>query len=193
MSSVRGVFIMQISECIRIVRKYRGITQKDLGIELGFPYKSTAVRIAQYENGARIPKKETDIAISNALNCNFINFYDGSDLGEAKRTMMDFFWLEESLSGSMYVFQLQRYNNKDDLRVAHEMFNDYQCNSVFPLVALAFDYNLINDFMREWAYHFNERQKKEISYDEYFEWKLNWSFTCDDGGRFEPSIKWRNL
>ena len=37
---------MQINERIRKVREYRDITQKDLGIELGFPDKSAAVRIA---------------------------------------------------------------------------------------------------------------------------------------------------
>ena len=182
---------MQINERIRIVREYRNKTQKDLGIELGFPDKSAAIRIAQYESGTRLPKKDTAIAISKALNCNFINFYDGPDLGEAERTMMNFFWLEESISGSMYIFQLQRYNDKNDLRVAYGMFNDYQLNSVYPPVALAFDYNLINDFMREWAYHFSERQNKQISNNEYFEWKLNWPYTCDDGGRFQPSIHWR--
>lgn len=80
----------------------------------------------------------------------------------SERIMMDFFWLEETMSGSLYIFQLQRYNNKDDVRIAHGMlFNDYQYDGVFPPVALALNYNKINDFMREWAYHFNERQKKK--------------------------------
>jgi len=46
--------------------------------------------------------------------------------------------------------------------------------------------------MCKWAYHFDERQKGKISTEEYFEQKLNLPFTCDDGGRFEPSIQWRN-
>ena len=114
-------------------------------------------------------------------------------MSEAECIMMDFFWLEENMGGSLYIFQLQRYNDKDDIRIAHGMFNDYQYDGVFPPVALALNYNKINDFMREWAYHFSERQKKEITADEYFEWKLNWPFTCDDGGRFEPSIHWRKV
>lgn len=31
--------------------------------------------------------------------------------------------------------------------------------TAFPPVALAFNHSLINDFMREWAYHFDKRQK----------------------------------
>jgi len=182
---------MQIYERIKKVREFRSVTQKDLGIALGFPANSAAVRIAQYENGSRIPKKETAEAISKILNCNYINFYDGTDLGNANRIMMNFFWLEELLGDSMYIFQLQKYNDKEDSRIAYGMFNDYQYDGVFPPVAIALNYNMINDFMREWAFRYQELQNKEISRDEYFEWKLNWPSTCDDGGRFEPSFNWR--
>lgn len=187
-----GGLLMQIGERIKKIREFRDITQKDLGVDLGFPANSAAVRIAQYENGSRIPKKETAIAISQKLRCNYINFYDGSDLGEAERIMMDFFWLEESVSGSIYIFQLQKYNDKMDNRVAHGMYNDHQYGGVYPPVAIALNYNMVNDFMREWAIRFQELTDKAITADEYFEWKINWPSTCDDGGRFEPSINWRN-
>lgn len=45
--------------------------------------------------------------------------------------------------------------------------------------------------MREWAMHFQELTDKEFTCEEYFELKTNWPFTCDDGGRFEPSVHWR--
>lgn len=182
---------MQINERIKRIREYRHMTQRELGVALGGSEKSATVRIGQYETGARSPKKDSAEALSRVLNCNYINFYDGSDLGKAERIMMDFFWLEESMSGSLYIFQLQKYNNKEDNRVAHGMFNDYHYDGVFPPVAMAFNYNLINDFMREWAIRFDELQNNIITRNEYFEWKINWPFTCDDGGRFEPSHKWR--
>ena len=103
---------IQINEGIKRVREYRKITKKELGLALGGSEKSAAVRIGQYETGACIPKKESAIALSKALICNYINFYNGSDLSEAERIMMDFFWLEEAMSGSLYNFQLQRYNAK---------------------------------------------------------------------------------
>ena len=71
------------------------------------------------------------------------------------------------------------------------MYNDYQYGGVFPPIAIALNYNQINDFMREWAIRFQELSDKAITREEYFEWKINWPFTCDDGGRFEPSINWR--
>lgn len=36
-----------------------------------------------------------------------------------------------------------------------------------------------------------ETLRKVASNNEYFEWKLNWPYTCDDGERFQPSIHWR--
>lgn len=183
---------VQIGERIKKIREFRKITQKDLGVALGFPLTSASIRIAQYETGMRLPKKDTAIAISKILHCNYINFYDGSDLSMAEQTLMNFFWLEEATGGSLYIFQLEKYNDKEDKRIAHGQFNDYQYDGIFPPVAIAINYNLVNDFLREWAIRFQELKNQEISPDEYFEWKINWPATCDDGGRFEPSYKWRN-
>lgn len=182
---------MQIGERIKRIREFRKMTQKDLGVEIGFPAKSAAVCIAQYESCKVSPKKDTALLMSKVLNCNYINIYYDENLGKAERFMFDLFWMEESTGSSLYIFQLEKYSNDTDKRTIYGMYNDYNYDSIFPPVALAFNYSLINDFMREWAYHFNERQKKEISNDEYFEWKLDWPFTCDDCGRFEPSILWR--
>ena len=41
---------------IRHFRILRGMTQKVLGVAVGFPESSADVRIAQYESGARTPK-----------------------------------------------------------------------------------------------------------------------------------------
>ena len=42
---------MAIGERIHFFRTMRGMTQKYLGMALGFPEKSADVRLAQYENG----------------------------------------------------------------------------------------------------------------------------------------------
>ena len=47
-----------IGENIKKLRKQKGLTQKELGIALGFNPKSADVRIAQYEASARTPKME---------------------------------------------------------------------------------------------------------------------------------------
>ena len=47
---------MAIGERIRFIRNLKGMTQKWLGIAVGFPEKTADIRMAQYESGARTPK-----------------------------------------------------------------------------------------------------------------------------------------
>lgn len=47
---------MSVGERIRLFRLRRGMTQKSLGMAIGFPEASADVRIGQYESGARKPK-----------------------------------------------------------------------------------------------------------------------------------------
>lgn len=58
---------MAIGERINYFRNLRGMTQKYLGIKVGFPEKSADVRLAQYETGTRTPKAEMAAALANIL------------------------------------------------------------------------------------------------------------------------------
>ena len=58
---------MAIGERIHFFRNMRGMTQKYLGMLLGFPEKSADVRLAQYETGARTPKADLTASLANAL------------------------------------------------------------------------------------------------------------------------------
>lgn len=49
---------MAIGERIRFFRNLRGMTQKYLGIQVGFPEKTADIRMAQYESGSRTPKAD---------------------------------------------------------------------------------------------------------------------------------------
>ena len=54
---------MAIGERIHFFRLLRGMTQKYLGMALGFPEKSADVRLAQYETGSRTPKADLTAAL----------------------------------------------------------------------------------------------------------------------------------
>ena len=58
---------MAIGERIHFFRTLRGMTQKYLGMALGFPEKSADVRLAQYENGSRTPKADVTAALAEVL------------------------------------------------------------------------------------------------------------------------------
>ena len=59
---------MAIGERIEYIRNLRGMTQKKLGMVVGFTEKTADVRMAQYESGARKPKKHLIDSLAQALN-----------------------------------------------------------------------------------------------------------------------------
>lgn len=58
---------MAIGERIRFLRNLRGMTQKYLGMTVGFPEKTADVRMAQYESGTRTPKADLTSALAHTL------------------------------------------------------------------------------------------------------------------------------
>lgn len=58
---------MAIGERIHFFRNLRGMTQKFLGMAVGFPEKTADVRMAQYESGTRTPKADLTGALANKL------------------------------------------------------------------------------------------------------------------------------
>ncbi len=58
---------MAIGERIRFIRNLRGMTQKYLGMSIGFTEKTADVRMAQYESGARTPKENMTSDLANVL------------------------------------------------------------------------------------------------------------------------------
>ena len=53
---------------LKLVRRYRCLTQKELGMMLGYPEKQADVRIAQYEKNSRTPKPDTVAKLAEILN-----------------------------------------------------------------------------------------------------------------------------
>ena len=53
-----GVLEMAIGERIRFFRNLCGMTQKYLGMKVGFSERTADIRMAQYESGVRTPKKD---------------------------------------------------------------------------------------------------------------------------------------
>ena len=58
---------MATGERIRYFRNLRGLTQKYLGMAVGFDEKTADVRMAQYESGTRTPKEKLTADIAYAL------------------------------------------------------------------------------------------------------------------------------
>lgn len=61
---------MAIGQRIKFFRNRKGMTQKQLGEQLGFKGKTSDVRMAQYESEARVPKIDLVKQISQIFDIN---------------------------------------------------------------------------------------------------------------------------
>lgn len=189
---------MTVGEKIRVIRTFRGMTQKELGLSVGFDEKGADNRIAQYETDYRVPRKEMLDKIALALTVNRLNFYSAGKGDSAPEDLLrTLFWLEESGMGGITLFQLVPNQHEPTWQGERSEAADtaarYEPSDNWPLrppVAMYFN-ALVDDYMREWLVRQQEYRAGEITREEYFEWKLNWPDTCDDLGKVTPTIQWR--
>ena len=189
---------MTVGEKIRVIRTFRGMTQKELGLSVGFDEKGADNRIAQYETDYRVPRKEMLDKIALALNVNRLNLYSAGKGDSAPEDLLrTLFWLEDSGMGGITLFQLVPNQHEPTWQGERSEAADtaarYEPSDNWPLrppVAMYFN-ALVDDYMREWLVRQQEYRAGEITREEYFEWKLNWPDTCDDLGKVTPTIQWR--
>ena len=188
---------MTVGEKIKKIRTFRGMTQKELGLAIGFEEKGADNRIAQYETNYRVPKRELLDKIAQALRVDRQNFYTVQP-GCAEDFMRTFFWLDEDSPGAIRLFQLVRNpgkcNASDDKSVRYNDSDEWPAHAP---VGMWIDYGLVNEFLREWCLRKEQLKSGEISEDEYFEWKINWpasSSSVDEKGHDKKnnSYQWRN-
>ena len=138
---------MTIGEKIRNARNLRGLTQKELGIKLGFDEKSADVRIAQYESGTRTPKSESLLQIVAVLDVN-INSLKNPSLENTETFIHLLFDLEQE-SKKLHT------NNFSIITVSDELGN--------PKSAIQFHNHLLNEFLAEWQLRRKELNDKTIT------------------------------
>lgn len=166
---------MTIGEKIKNTRNLRGLTQKELGIKLGFDEKSADVRIAQYESGTRTPKSELLSEIAFILDVN-VNSLKNPSLKNTETFIHLLFDLEQES-------KKQHINNFSIISVPDEFGNSQP--------ALQFHNHLLNEFLSEWQLRRKELNEKIITEEEYEEWMMNFPATSDDCGKSESIKKWR--
>ena len=121
---------MAIGERIHFFRMMRGMTQKYLGMALGFPEKSADVRLAQYENGSRTPKADVTAALAQVLDVS-PKALDVPDIDSYVGLMHTLFTLEDryglkinEMDGEVCL-KVDVRKNKDAARL-HEMLCSWQ-------------------------------------------------------------------
>jgi transcriptional regulator with XRE-family HTH domain len=131
----------------------RGLTQRELGLAVGFGEKSADVRIAQYESGTRTPKEKmiADIAkvlrvSSQALTVPDIKSCVG--LAHTLFALEDLYGIQINQAGGLYCLTLDKYKNPGYISML-EMFIS-------------------------WHTEMEKLKKGEITEDEYNTWRYTY-------------------
>ena len=131
---------------IAFARQFRKMTQDEVSKKLGLEGKSKRVNITRYEKGERNPKEDRIMEIANILKINHKSI-EKYDFSNSLDIVYFFFWLEE-LYPKINV----------DLELSEQLQNKMDA--------------LVVNFIKLWKEMKHKRENREISYEEYIEWKL---------------------
>ena len=147
---------MTLGDRIRYVRQLRGMTQTELAEKAGFTADENGrIRISQYENDSRIPRKETLKKISEALGVH--SYYLSLDEHTAA---LDFAYaLLEWDRTTNFIIRKEMVENKDHYLEEHYLID--------------FNTDFFNDFFKEWMQKKANLKDGKISKDDYIEWTIN--------------------
>ena len=144
---------MAIGERIRFFRNLKGMTQKYLGIQVGFPEKTADIRLAQYESGTRTPKADLTESLANVLGVSTmaLNVPDiDTDLG----FMHTLFALED-----IYGLKIDKLNDEICIRLDKNRGTSY--------------ISLLERFTA-WQKEAEKYRNGEISKEEYDQWRYTY-------------------
>lgn len=137
---------------IRYFRKFRGLTQKELGFKLGYNASTADVRVTQYEKGVRNPKGHTLDKLADALNVNK-QAIDVPEISSKEQLFHLLFALEDE-------YGLSISNIDFELCLTLDPKNEH--------------YATLHQFFKEWANMKNNQEKNEITKQYYNNWKYNY-------------------
>ena len=143
---------MSIGSKIRLLRMKRGLTQKELGVKLGFKESSADVRVAHYESDLRSPREDMLNRIADALNVNV--GYLNPDTRTAIGTMQALFEMEDN-----GLFYPEKVNGEPVL-----LFGQKDCSDTALAIQL---------FMHQWTDKAEQLRNGEITQEEYDEWRYH--------------------
>ena len=141
---------MAIGERIHFFRILRGMTQKYLGMLVGFPERSADVRLAQYETGTRKPKAELTAALAQALDVS-PHALDVPDIDSYIGLMHTLFTLED-----LYGLTVSEADGEVCLKVNKDKGND-----AAELLKMLY----------AWKEQADKLSSGEISREEYNKWR----------------------
>lgn len=136
---------MKLGEKIKLVRKHRGLTQRELGERLHLD-GNAANRIAQYESGFRTPKESRTKDIAKALNVREENFFTRAETPEDIIRLMIWYDWEHGCGGSVPIDTILLFDNFEE----------------------------VEKLLKEWCSQKEKLRARTITRAKYLEWMLHW-------------------
>ena len=144
---------MAIGQRIKFFRNRIGMTQKQLGEQLGFKGKTSDVRMAQYESEARVPKIDLVKQMSQIFDVN-THALTVPDIDTHIGLMHTLFALED-----MYGLKVRNVDGQPHL------YLDSSISSPGSSV---------DEMLRSWMEQADKLENGEISKEEYDEWRYKY-------------------
>lgn len=144
---------MAIGERIRFIRNLRGMTQKYLGMAIGFDEKTADVRMAQYESGTRTPKEKLVSDLANAMDVS-PKALDVPEIDSHIGLMHTLFALED-------LYGLKINSIDGELCLTLDKTNGSTYLSMF-------------DMLNTWQHEAEKLKRGEITKQEYDDWRYNY-------------------
>lgn len=169
-----GAVDMSVGGRIRKARMFRGMSQRELGLEVGFTPNTADVRIAQYELGMRKPREALLRRIAEVLDVSYSALQEPSIYTE-EDIMQTLFELDDLMP-----VQVHTMKGGPD--------GDFDGEDAY---AIELGDHLLDRHLKEWQQRKRELDTGAITPDEYMSWKLNWPQTSDNAGRHSQKKAWR--
>ncbi len=144
---------MAIGERIRFFRNLKGMTQKYLGMQVGFPEKTADIRMAQYESGSRTPKADLTNNLANVFGVS-TSTLTVPDIDSYNGLMHTLFTLEDR-----YGLTIEKTEN------GVSMYADPRKGT---------DAAEFSKMLSAWADQSNKYRNGDINRDEYDKWRYNY-------------------
>ena len=133
---------------IAFARQFRRVSQDYVSDNLGITGECKRRTMTRYERGNRNPKDKRLMEIANILNIN-VNSIREYDFRKPIDLFYILMWMEEIIP--KYQIDLSKIPNINEENII-----------------------IFKKFMDDWDMMREKRNKREISYEEYIEWKLNY-------------------
>ncbi len=145
---------MAIGDKIRNIRVKRDMTQKELGLAIGFNEHTADVRMAQYESGTRSPKEAVIVKIAEVLKVN-PDYLMAPAMKKTEEIIHALIYLDELNQLKMEAEEYTVPEDEKKRRIKMSLF-------------------YLDPYLEEWYDIKKAFEEDIISQEEYYEWKINW-------------------